>query len=86
MSNDCKCNKGHYDELSDNTNVSCVPCPVGSNCTDGLTGITLSVGGDTLITLNVLETEGGAPAPCSYYSFAKAPNEVLTAAAWSRAP
>jgi hypothetical protein len=30
--------------------------------------------------------EDGVPAPRSYYSFAKAPNQVLTASAWSSAP
>ena len=39
---DCRCNEGYYDELSDSPNVSCVVCPVGSACTDGLTGITLA--------------------------------------------
>ena len=39
---DCRCNEGYYDELGGSTNVSCVICPVGSACTDGLTGVTLA--------------------------------------------
>ena len=54
---------------------------------DGAQSVKDLLKGDTaLLSSYGWSAEEGPPAPRSYYSFAKAPSEVLTAAAWSSAP